>query len=251
MSFLRAIRPGFRIRSLHFDLTPPVHMLRAAVPYLATYALRPFHRFFPDMLWRVDVNSDCAYLTFDDGPHPRITPRLIDTLAARDAKATFFLVGANAAKHPEWVRALHDAGHTIGNHTYTHPDAWTTDTPTLIDELERTTETLQQIIGEKINVMRPPYGHPTTAMREWCRRREQRMVMWDVMPGDYLRTATAQGIAAFTQQAIRPGSVIVLHDNPICENVTLDALSSIVKTPAVRFPNLPLRAATVVSPASA
>lgn len=189
------------------------------------------------MLWRIaekgraDADTPSAYLTFDDGPHPRITPRLIDTLAAHEATATCFLVGANAAKHPEWVRALHDAGHVIGNHTYTHPDAWTTDTPTLIDELERTTDTLQQIIGAKVNVMRPPYGHPTTAMREWCKRRKQRMVMWDVMPGDYLRTATADGIATFTLNATRPGSIIVLHDNPICEGVTLESLRQILSSP--------------------
>ncbi len=204
--------------------------MRDAIPYLATYALRPFHRFFPDMLWRVDSapGERVAYLTFDDGPHPRITPRLIEGLDRHGAKATCFLVGANAAKYPELVRDLHAAGHTIGNHTYTHPDAWTTDTPTLIHELERTTDTLEQIIGEKVRVMRPPYGHPTTAMREWCKRRGQRMVMWDVMPGDYLRTATADKIAQFTLTATRPGSIIVLHDNPICENVTLEALNDIV-----------------------
>ena len=203
---------------------------RDLIPYLATYALRPFHRFFPDMLWRVDTIPDehVVYVTFDDGPHPRITPRLIDALDQHDAKATCFLVGSNAAKHPELVRNLHAAGHTIGNHTYTHRDAWTTDTPTLIDELERTTETLEQIMGEKVRVMRPPYGHPTSAMREWCKRRGQRMVMWDVMPGDYLRTATANKIAEFTLNASRPGSIIVLHDNPICEYATLDSLPRIL-----------------------
>lgn len=203
--------------------------LRDLIPYLATYGLRPFHRFFPDMLWRVDTapGEQTAYLTFDDGPHPGITPRLIEILAEHGATATCFLVGANAAKHPELVRDLHAAGHTIGNHTYTHPDAWTTDTPTLIDELERTTDTLEQIIGEKVRVMRPPYGHPTAAMRCWCTRRGQRMVMWDVMPGDYLRTATADKIANFTLNATRPGSIIVLHDNPICEDVTLEALKNI------------------------
>ena len=204
--------------------------MRDAIPYLTTYGLRPFHRFFPDMLWRVDgaPGEHVAYLTFDDGPHPHITPRLIEELDRHGAKATCFLVGANAAKHPGLVRNLHAAGHTIGNHTYTHPDAWTTDTPTLIDELERTTDTLEQIIGEKVRVMRPPYGHPTTTMREWCKRHGQRMVMWDVMPGDYLRTATADKIARFTLTATRPGSIIVLHDNPICENVTLEALDDIV-----------------------
>jgi hypothetical protein len=76
--------------------------------------------------------------------------------------------------------------------------------------------------------MRPPYGHPTGAMRTWCAERQQRMVMWDVMPGDFLQTATAEQVASFVLDNVRPGSVVVLHDNPICEGVTLPALETIL-----------------------
>lgn len=205
-------------------------MLRRLVPYAATQGLRPFQRFFPDMLWRVDASRRVAYLTFDDGPTPSITPQILDTLARYDARATCFLVGANADEHPELVRDLHQAGHRIGNHTYTHPDAWDTPHDVVRRELSKTTMRLEEITGATVPVMRPPYGHPTGAMRTWCAERQQRMVMWDVMPGDFLQTATQKGVEEFVINHVRPGSIIVLHDNPICKDVTPDALDTILST---------------------
>ncbi|PEN15017.1 polysaccharide deacetylase family protein [Longibacter salinarum] len=218
-------------------------MLRESVPYVATYGLRPVQRFFPDMLWRMDARDgdNVAYLTFDDGPNATVTRELIDVLDRHEAHATFFLVGSNAADRPDLVRDLVAANHTVGNHTFTHPDAWTVTADTLRAELDRTTETIQQITGERVRVMRPPYGHPTSVMRRWCDAHRQRMVMWDVMPGDYLRTATERSIHDFVLQTIRPGSIIVLHDNPICESITpaaLDSMLSVLRHDGWRFPAL-------------
>ncbi|HHP7239606.1 polysaccharide deacetylase family protein [Longibacter sp.] len=205
-------------------------MLRDAIPYLATHGLRPFQRFFPDMLWRMDVpeGDRVAYLTFDDGPHPKITGRLLDVLEKHGARATFFLVGANAESHPQLVKDLSAAGHAVGNHTFTHPDAWTLSACDLTGELDRTTQSLEQIVGRHVRVMRPPYGHPTGTMRRWCDAHRQRMVMWDVMPGDYLRTATHRDVERFVVRHTRPGSIIVLHDNPICEDLTPRALDNML-----------------------
>jgi peptidoglycan/xylan/chitin deacetylase (PgdA/CDA1 family) len=205
-------------------------MLRSAVPYLATHGLRPFQRFFPDMLWRVDTDERVAYLTFDDGPTPEVTPELLDLLEAFDARATCFLVGSNAEAHPDLVRRLHRAGHRIGNHTYTHPDPWSTPARRVRKELSRTTMKLESITGAPVRAMRPPYGHPTGPVRTWCAERSQRMVMWDVMPGDFLEGMTASSISSFVIRHVRPGSVIVLHDNPICEQVTPAALRTILQT---------------------
>jgi len=180
------------------------------------------------MLWRVNTSEQVAYLTFDDGPTTALTDDLLDLLSRYDARATFFLIGQNAADLPERAKAIHRAGHRIGNHTYTHPDAWTTRPDTLRLQLSRTTRVLEDLTGASVRVMRPPYGHPTGAMRTWCAERQQRMVMWDVMPGDYLQTATADRVAEFVLNTVRPGSIIVLHDNPICEGVTLPALQTIL-----------------------
>lgn len=204
--------------------------MRVLVPYLATHALRPFQRFFPDMLWRVDAEAPTAFLTFDDGPTTEMTNDLLDLLARYDAQSTHFLVGAHAESHPDRVRAIVSAGHRLGNHTYTHVDPWITPVDELHAEVTRTTKVLEEIAQSRVRTLRPPYGHPTGTLRQWCAARNQRMVMWDVMPGDYLKTATAARVARFVIRTVRPGSVIVLHDNPICETVTLPALETILDT---------------------
>ena len=203
--------------------------MRFLIPYLATHGLRPFQSFFPDMLWRVNAEAKTAYLTFDDGPTEELTDDLLDLLAQYDAQATHFLIGQHADAHPARVRALISAGHHVGNHTYTHVDPWSVSTERLDRELTRTTQCLQDLTQTRPRALRPPYGHPTGPLRRWCAEHNQRMVMWDVMPGDYLKTAKADRIARFVIQHVRPGSVIVLHDNPICEDVTLPALKMILE----------------------
>lgn len=204
--------------------------MRVLVPYLATHGLRPFQRFFPDMLWRVDATAPTAYLTFDDGPTSELTRPILDILAEYDAQATHFLLGSHAEQHPQLVRAITSHGHRVGNHTYSHPDPWSTTQETLARELERTTRILRETANAPVRTLRPPYGHPTPFLREWCAAQNQRMVMWDVMPGDYLQTATASRVSSFVINHVRPGSVIVLHDNPICEDVTPQALETILDT---------------------
>lgn len=204
--------------------------MRFLIPYLATHGLRPVHRFFPDLLWRVDAEARTAYLTFDDGPTAEVTDDLLDLLARYDAQATHFLIGRHAAAHPDRTRTILSAGHRLGNHTYTHVDPWLVPTDELREEVTRTTRCIQEIAGTHIRALRPPYGHPTSALRTWCAEHNQRMVMWDVMPGDYHETTTASRVAQFVIRHVRPGSVIVLHDNPICEDVTLSALDTILRT---------------------
>ncbi|MFO8098527.1 MAG: polysaccharide deacetylase family protein [Salinibacter sp.] len=204
--------------------------MRFLVPYLATHGLRPVQRFFPDLLWRVQAHSKTAYLTFDDGPTSDGTRPLLDLLATYDARATHFLIGSHARQHPNRVREIAEAGHRLGNHTFTHVDPWHEPADSLLQEAERTTAVLEDIVQRPIRALRPPYGRPTRALRRWCAERDQRMVMWDVMPGDYLKTATARRVSRFVIRHVRPGSIIVLHDNPICTEVTLPALETILQT---------------------
>ncbi|MFP4229464.1 MAG: polysaccharide deacetylase family protein, partial [Salinivenus sp.] len=155
---------------------------------------------------------------------------LLDLLASYDAQATHFLIGRHARPHPEVVRKIASAGHRIGNHTFTHPDPWRVSSEALLRETKQTTAVLEDIARGPVRALRPPYGHPTSALRHWCAERGQRMVMWDVMPGDYLETATAQRVSRFVIRHVRPGSIIVLHDNPMCTDVTLPALETILQT---------------------
>jgi len=203
--------------------------MRVLIPYAATHGLRPFQAFFPDLLWRVNARARTAYLTFDDGPTVEMTRPILELLAEYDAKATHFLLGRHADQHPSLVKAISKGGHQIGNHSYNHRDPWTLSQDELNESLLRTTSVLETITGRPIRALRPPYGHPTSFLRQWCAERNQRMVMWDVMPGDFLETATTHRVANFVINHIRPGSVVVLHDNPVCQDVTIEALQLILQ----------------------
>ena len=210
-------------------------MLARLVPYVATVLPRLVGQWFPDLLWRraVDDHERTLYLTFDDGPTATMTDPILRVLDQFDAQATCFLVGAQAQDDPDRVRRLRDAGHTIGNHTFTHPDPWCTPDAALLDELNRTTEALQTITGQPTRYLRPPYGRFTRAMRRWGREQGQRVVMWDVMPGDFLGMATQPSVERHVLRFVRPGSIVVLHDNPIAP-MTPAALETILRRLSAR-----------------
>ena len=218
-------------------------MTQGLVSLVGTRIPRAAARFYPDVLFRVPTDSKEAFLTFDDGPNLGCTEALLDVLSRHDASATFFLLGRKAAAHPELVRRLRNVGQGIGNHSYTHPDAWRTPPVKVLHELDVATSILEDITGERIAVMRPPYGHFTRSMREWCGRRGQRMVMWDVGPGDYLEAMPEEAVIRQVVAHARPGSVIVLHDNPRCAKKTPAALARLLDRLANdgwSFPPLPL-----------
>lgn len=185
-------------------------------------------RYYPDVLWRMPTTERVVYFTFDDGPTASLTPTLLDTLARFEASATFFVLGKHAQRHPVLVRDLVAAGHTLGNHTFSHPDAWWASSNHVLGELERTTGLLEDLTGQPLRWMRPPYGRFTRAMRRWCDLRRQRCTMWDIGPGDYLPAATADTISCRILRAVRPGAIVVLHDNPKAEHVVPSALSRVL-----------------------
>ena len=206
-------------------------VLARLVPHLATRLPRWGGRFlFPDLLWRCPTskNGPTLYLTFDDGPTAAMTDPILRVLDRFDARATCFLVGAQAEDDPERVRRIARAGHTVGSHTFTHPDPWRTSDAALRDELARTTDLLQSLTGQAVRHLRPPYGRFTRAMRRWGREHGQHVVMWDVMPGDFLGMATQSSVEQFVVRYARDGSVVVLHDNPIAP-MTPAALETVLR----------------------
>lgn len=200
------------------------------IPPLATHGARALAPFFPDVVWRIDESAKVAYLTFDDAPTRTMTRGLLDLLAAYDARATFFLIGGHAEAHPELVRALAAAGHTIGNHTFTHPFPWQTPAAALHAQLDRTTRLLQELTGRRVRFVRPPYGQINGALRTWCAAHDHRVVMWDVMPGDFMPHVDRAYVECHILHHTRPGSIIVLHDNPVVEDVMPAALETILRT---------------------
>lgn len=159
------------------------------------------------LLWRLPAKGKEVYLTFDDGPEPDVTPQLLDLLAAHGAKATFFCIGEKARRHPDLIARMAGEGHGIGHHTWDHADAWRTSATAYFRSVLRGAA---EVGGP---LFRPPYGHLACGHAALLAKRFQ-VVMWDVMGGDFRPGRSAESCARHVLRSIRPGSIIVLHDNP-------------------------------------
>jgi peptidoglycan/xylan/chitin deacetylase (PgdA/CDA1 family) len=124
-------------------------------------------------------------ITFDDGPNPRWTPKLLDVLEKSGVKATFFLVGAYAQRESTLVRRIVDEGHLIGNHSWSHPNLALTNKARIVDELRRTKDALEQISGQPIWYFRPPFGARRPAVLQAARKLGLVPVMWNAMTNDW------------------------------------------------------------------
>lgn len=156
-------------------------------------------------------------LTFDDGPNPAWTPRLLEILAAHNVKASFFMVGRFAQTEPALVRQVAAAGHLIGNHTWSHPNLARTSSRVVRDELARTSDTLAQILGRPTRFFRPPYGARRPFALRTARGLGMTSVTWNAMTSDWA-DPSADHIAAELSKKIGRNqyagyaSNIVLHD---------------------------------------
>jgi peptidoglycan/xylan/chitin deacetylase (PgdA/CDA1 family) len=173
-------------------------------------------RLLPIGWWRGPARSadgrPVLYLTFDDGPTPGITERVLQLLAEYDARATFFVLGRQAKEHPKLLKQIAAAGHTIGSHGMQHRDSWRTKPATAFQDVEAAQRILRFHLGQVPRLYRPPYGR--IHWRMWPQLRKQhQIVLWDVMPGDFDPAVSAQQCCVRILAHARPGSIIVLHDN--------------------------------------
>lgn len=149
-------------------------------------------------------------LTFDDGPSVPYTGQVLDILRASRIKATFFLCGANAERHPELVRRIRDEGHEIGNHTWSHPYLYLASRETIAAEIDRTQDVLEKITGSRPVWFRPPFGVRGFALRAILEERDMKMMLWSDRGHD--GELDAAGIAATTLAQLHPGAIVLLHD---------------------------------------
>ena len=179
-------------------------------------ALWPGSRIFGEALIAPRRPGELA-LTFDDGPNPAWTPRLLDILASHDVRATFFLPGKHAQAEPGLVRQIAAGGHSIGNHSWSHPNLALASPQRVQQELARTKETLEQIAGAPVRFFRPPFGARRPAVFRLARSLGMTPVLWNAMTSDWLEPS-ADMIA---EQLIRRidrleargrAANIVLHD---------------------------------------
>ena len=149
-----------------------------------------------------------VYLTFDDGPIPEVTPKVLAILAQYKVKATFFMVGENVDKHPEVYEQVVKAGHRIGNHTYNHIKGWHSTTATYLGNVEQ----CQERIGDT-NLFRPPYGKATWLQRRMLHLMGYKLIYWDILTRDYDKHVTPEQMLRLIQRETREGSIINFHDS--------------------------------------
>ncbi|PYN00386.1 MAG: polysaccharide deacetylase family protein [Candidatus Rokuibacteriota bacterium] len=174
------------------------------------YAWLP-HLFTGTATWRGPVRNRAVALTFDDGPDPRWTPRVLDVLAAHGARATFFLIGRRAAAAPDVVRAIADAGHEVANHTWSHPSLWLCSPRRTEHEIARGHVTLAELTGVAPRHFRPPWGMVNAAMGRALTRTGERCVFWSLQP-EGLRPRSAEAQAEYVVTRVSPGAIVDLHD---------------------------------------
>ena len=160
------------------------------------------------------VHTDGPYIamSFDDGPSATLTPKLLDLLAARHIKATFFVIGENVMEHPEIVARAAREGHEIGNHSWSHPNLAKMSQESVRSQLQRTDAAIKNATGERPTLMRPPYGSITDREKHWIHDEfGYRIILWDVDPYDWKRPGPAVVRNRILKET-RPGSIVLSHD---------------------------------------
>ena len=177
-------------------------------------------------------------VTFDDGPDPEWTPRILDVLAAHGARATFFVVGERAARHPGIVQRIAAEGHAVGHHSWTHSEPATTSARDLLRETRQSREYLEQLLGRAAPLFRPPHGKLTTAKLFGLWGQGNVVVLWNHDPKDYQMADPAELTRWFTTRPLHAGDVLLLHDT---HSHTAAALPSMLDGSAWRFDALGTR----------
>lgn len=167
-------------------------------------------------------------LTFDDGPDPLYTGAVLEILKRYDVKATFFVVGENAADHPDLIQEQTKAGHKIENHTYTHADLSLTNEAGTEEEIQKTDKLLSTMLGREIKYFRPPKKLFRQETIEIAERNGYQTVLWTICV-ENSSSPTPQAMAKRVIEAARPGMIILAHDGRLDRSQTLLALPIIIE----------------------
>jgi peptidoglycan/xylan/chitin deacetylase (PgdA/CDA1 family) len=172
-------------------------------------------KLYPRCTWQIPSREKILYLTFDDGPHPDITPYVLDVLKQYQAKATFFCIGKNVVAYPDIYRRILDEGHRTGNHTFNHLNGWKVKNDSYLNNIIDAAKYIDS------NLFRPPYGRITkfqvnllTEIKAYKGSgRTFNIIMWDVLSGDFDKTLSAKDCTLNVINKTKPGSIIVFHDS--------------------------------------
>ena len=179
-------------------------------------------RMFPDLIWGIKTENKEIFLTFDDGPHPDITPLVLEILDKYDAKATFFCVGENVRKYPDTYELILNKDHGVGNHSYTHKNGWKVSNDDYFDNIEKADKVI------KSSLFRPPYGRITPIQIKELKKKYS-IIMWSVLTYDYDKSVSNEQCFKNSIEKTKSGSIVVFHDSLKSANNLLYALPLFLK----------------------
>ena len=176
---------------------------------------------------RVTTEERIVALTFDDGPHPRYTPAILDLLKQYGAKATFFVIGKNVELYGDVARRAAAEGHEIGNHTYAHPALAALQGNELERELLEAEALIEECTGKLPTLFRPPEGYCTGAVAEVVARNGGKVILWSIDTEDWMGR-TAEEIVNTVMRGVVPGAIVLFHDYVAHKSTTVEALKEIL-----------------------
>jgi peptidoglycan/xylan/chitin deacetylase (PgdA/CDA1 family) len=166
-------------------------------------------KFYSRLVWSIPAKERVLYLTFDDGPHPVVTPFVLDQLKRYDAAATFFCIGKNVQEYPHIYRRVLMEGHRVGNHTQNHLNGWKTDDKKYLANIHEAAQLIDS------DLFRPPYGRISLFQSDLLRREplNYKIIMWEVLSADFDRALDGERCVRNVIRHARPGSIVVFHDS--------------------------------------
>ena len=172
--------------------------------------------------YRITSAGHAVYLTFDDGPCPETTPKILNILQKHNVKATFFCIGNNIIQQHELFAQIKAEGHQVGNHTMHHSKGFYTNTNDYLNEIDECAALISN------NLFRPPHGLITPRQNSMLRNKGYKIIQWDVITYDWDSKHTPDDILNIVKRYTRPGSIIVMHDSVKAAPRTLKILEKII-----------------------
>jgi peptidoglycan/xylan/chitin deacetylase (PgdA/CDA1 family) len=163
-------------------------------------------RFYPNVIWDKRESGKKLYLTFDDGPTPVITEKVLNLLDVYGAKSTFFCLGRNVERHPDVYEEIIKRGHSVGNHTYSHLKGWKSGNEEYFKDIGLAAQLIKSVL------FRPPYGQISRSQIRHLKNK-YRIILWEVMSHDYENRVSKERSLRAVLRYTKHGSILVFHDS--------------------------------------
>jgi len=179
---------------------------------------------YKSCVWNLNPKENNLYITFDDGPHPTITPLVLDELKKYNAKATFFCIGKNVDSYHDVYQRIIDEGHAVGNHTQNHLNGWKSGDEAYLNDIWEAKKHIDS------SLFRPPYGRISNfQIKQLAKEKfKLKVVMWSVLSGDFDKEISNEDCANNVILNAKSGSIVVFHDSEKAQEKMLFALPKVL-----------------------